>query len=446
MKRIVFTLAMACAILTTTAQESYIVKTKNVRPVPADASASADALLDAESAEPLDFVSKNFKYVSMCDWQEGMRFMVVPEKYDILVSTFCDSETGKNVSNTKLRYKIMVYTNHTTGSNGREHINFVCQDDGRSYYYELPAVDFDDYCYGKLGVPTLAYLADVDKARELLVGQTLITRQPVFYIDTQYVGDGVEEVRIPENTEVIVKHVGVGTRKYPVKIIVEDLKTGREFFQNVVMSRTNNGMRDEELDMENKKFLFLNSFEVVSATQYVSTEYQQYIGQTIYSKVPVEMISKGDGRIRTVKVPRLTEFIIDDITTAGNGQEVMMTLTESESRRVYLMEVTFTNDDAEAVPANYFGSLFGFGEGKLRNSSRETRAMIRQGRVAGGMTEEEVELAMGEPDSKSVNANGLQEWTYQRTKKLFIIQFDKKGKVASLRTTDLSTTTTKKKK
>lgn len=444
MKRIVFTLAMACAILTTMGQESYIVKTKNVKPVASVGLSSEDAS-EYESAELQDFVSKNFRFRSMCDWQEGMRFMVVPEKYDLVVNTFRDAETNKEVSNGKLRYKIMVYRNHTKGSNGREQINFVCQDDGRIYYYELPNGDFEDYCYGKQGVPTLAYLDDVDKARELLLGQTLITRQPIFYIDTQYEGDGMEEVRIPENTEVVVKHIGVGTRKYPVKIIVEDPKTGKEFFQHVVMSRTNNGMRDEDFEMDNKKYLFLNSFEVVSGTQMVSADFTQYIGKTIYSKVPVEMISKGDGRIRNVKVPRLTEFIIDDISAVGNSRNVMMTLTESESRRVYLKEVTFVSDDVATAPANYFGTLFGLGEGKLRNSSRETRAMIRQGRVGGGMTEEEVELAMGEPDSKTVNADGLQEWTYKRTKKLFIVQFDNQGKVAKLRTTELNPKTKKKK-
>lgn len=444
MKRIVFTLAMACAILTTMGQESYIVKTKNVKPVASVGLSSEDAS-EYESAELQDFVSKNFRFRSMCDWQEGMRFMVVPEKYDLVVNTFRDAETNKEVSNGKLRYKIMVYRNHTKGSNGREQINFVCQDDGRIYYYELPNGDFEDYCYGKQGVPTLAYLDDVDKARDLLLGQTLITRQPIFYIDTQYEGDGMEEVRIPENTEVVVKHIGVGTRKYPVKIIVEDPKTGKEFFQHVVMSRTNNGMRDEDFEMDNKKYLFLNSFEVVFGTQMVSADFTQYIGKTIYSKVPVEMISKGDGRIRNVKVPRLTEFIIDDISAVGNSRNVMMTLTESESRRVYLKEVTFVSDDVATAPANYFGTLFGLGEGKLRNSSRETRAMIRQGRVGGGMTEEEVELAMGEPDSKTVNADGLQEWIYKRTKKLFIVQFDNQGKVAKLRTTELNPKTKKKK-
>jgi len=415
-------------------QSSYIVKTKNVKPIASVRSATDGNVLDEDFGEPQDFVTQNFKYRSMCDWQEGMRFMVIPDKYDLIVSTFHDAQTDKEVSNGSLRYKIMVYRNHTVGENERERVNFVCEDDGRAYYFELPYETFDDYCYGKSGVPTLAYLDDVDKARELLLGQTLITRQPVFYIDTQYVGDGVEEVRIPENTEVVVKHIGVGTRKYPVKIIVEDAKTGREFFQNVVMSRTNNGMRDEDFETDNQKHLFLNSFDVVAGVERVSADYLQYIGKTIYSKFAIEMTSKGDGRVRTVKVPRLTEFIIDDISSPGQGGLVLMTLTESESRRIYQKEVSFLEDNLGEENENYFGYLFGIGEGKLRNSSRETRAMIRQGRVGIGMTEEEVELAMGEPDEVVVNENGLSEWYYKRTKKMLIVQFNKQRKVSGLKT------------
>lgn len=273
MKRVIVLVASVMAVMTAFAQESYIVKTKNVKPsAPVTTAAGVTDAAPAEDPnEPQNFVTKNFKYRSMCDWQEGMRFMVIPEKYDLIVNTFCDAATGKEVGNGKLRHKIMIYKNHTTGSNGRERVNFLCQDDNRAYYYELPNGSFEDYCYGKLGVPTLAYLDDVDKARELLMGQTLITRQKIFYIDTQYEGDGVEEVTIPENTEVVVKAIGVGTRKFPVKIIVEDPKTGREFFQNVVLSKTNNGMRDDELIMDNKKFVFLNSFDVLTGTDVVSS-------------------------------------------------------------------------------------------------------------------------------------------------------------------------------
>lgn len=436
----VLTAVMALSVLAVAAQDSYIVKTKNVRKVTptVNATTATDATPNENTSEPQNFVTKNFKYRSMCDWQEGMRFMVIPEKYDLIVNTFCDAATGKEVGNGKLRHKIMIYKNHTFGANGRERVNFICLDDNRSYYFELPHGSFEDYCYGKLGVPTLAYLEDVDRARELLMGQTLITRQPIFYIDTQYDGDGVEEVTIPENTEVVVKAIGVGTRKYPVKIIVEDPKTGKEFFQNVVMSRTNNGMRDDELDVDNKKFLFLNSFDVLTGTVVVSQDYQQYIGKTIFTKYATEMVSKGDGKIRKVRVPRLTEFIIDAIAPQVNSNYVTMTLTEAESRRVYQKDVTFINEnvagDIDGYKEDYFGYLFGLGEGKLRNSTPETRAMIRQGRVAVGMTEEEVELALGEPDTTVDGNNGRVDWVYKRSKKLLIVQFNNLRKVIGVKT------------
>lgn len=440
MKRVIVLVASVMAVMTAFAQESYIVKTKNVKPSAPVTTATGvtDAAPAEDPNEPQNFVTKNFKYRSMCDWQEGMRFMVIPEKYDLIVNTFCDATTGKEVGNGKLRHKIMIYKNHTTGSNGRERVNFLCQDDNRAYYYELPNGSFEDYCYGKLGVPTLAYLDDVDKARELLMGQTLITRQKIFYIDTQYEGDGVEEVTIPENTEVVVKAIGVGTRKFPVKIIVEDPKTGREFFQNVVLSKTNNGMRDDELIMDNKKFVFLNSFDVLTGTDVVSSNYTDYIGKTVFTKYPTEMISKGDGRMRKVKVPRLMEFVIDAISPHTTDNYVTMTLTEAESRRVYTKDVTFTNEDVtgdiDGKREDYFGYLFGIGEGKLRNSTPETRAMIRQGRVAVGMTDEEVELALGEPDNIVEASNGRVDWIYKRTKKLLIVQFNNIRKVIGVKT------------
>ena len=150
------------------------------------------------------------------------------------------------------------------------------------------------------------------------------------------------------------------------------------------------------------------------------------------------MISKGDGRMRKVKVPRLMEFVIDAISPHTTDNYVTMTLTEAESRRVYTKDVTFTNEDVtgdiDGKREDYFGYLFGIGEGKLRNSTPETRAMIRQGRVAVGMTDEEVELALGEPDNIVEASNGRVDWIYKRTKKLLIVQFNNIRKVIGVKT------------
>ena len=123
-----------------------------------------------------------------------MKFMVMPEKYDMVVKTFRDpAQNGREVSSMTLRHKIMIYKGHTEGSDGHAHINFLCQDDNKMYYYEVPNGTFEDYCYGKMGVPTLAYLGDVDIAREMLIGKTLFTKTTLFRIDTEYDGDGFQE-------------------------------------------------------------------------------------------------------------------------------------------------------------------------------------------------------------------------------------------------------------
>ena len=81
----------------------YIVKTKGAKDV------AEGQHHDSAEAEPTDFMGKNFRYYSMCDWKVGMRFMVVPDKYDLLVSTFHDAITKKEVANGILRHRIMAY-------------------------------------------------------------------------------------------------------------------------------------------------------------------------------------------------------------------------------------------------------------------------------------------------------------------------------------------------
>jgi hypothetical protein len=166
------------------------------------------------------------------------------------------------------------------------------------------------------------------------------------------------------------------------------------------------------------------------------------------------MTTKGGGKDnRKVKVPKLMGFRIDGMAPIHNSNYVTLTLTESETGRVYSKDVTFVNEsvagDIDGQKEDYFGYLFGFGEGRLRNTNAATRTMIREGRVGMGMTEEEVEMAVGEPDSKVDSSDGRYEWIYKRTKAWLIVQFGKSGKVIGIRTPRLNqkvTPATKKKK
>ena len=438
MKKAIFTAGLALMVTVATAQSNdYIVKTKGAKKT--ETVAENDSIAQAEEEKVRDFISENFKFYSLCDWQDGMKFMVMPDKYDLIVKTFVDAGTGKEVSSMTLRHKIMIYKGHTQTDEGRCHINFLCQDNNMMYYYEIPSGTFDDYCYGKLGVPTLAYLGDVDIAREKLIGKRMFTKAKVYRVDTEVDGDGYKEVNVKENQEVTVTAVGVGTRSYPVKIIVED-ENGNEFYQNVAISKTNSGMRDDEFIMDNAKYLFSGSFELQDAIMAVSKDLESYLGKTVYTKYITEMISKGDGKERTVKVPRMSEFTIESLMPLRNSSYVTLTLKETESRRIYFKDVTFQNvddvtGDIDGKREDFFGYLFGMGTGIKRETSQAARAAIRQGRVIIGMTEDEVRLAVGEPENIAQGSNGRYDWIYKRSKKLLIVQFDgRTGKVIGYKT------------
>ncbi len=415
------------AVMMATAQDNpYIVKTKNVKKTEVKAKVTAENVA-AEEAEPQDFMGKNFRYYSMCDWKDGMRFMVMPEKYDLLVNTFRDAVTNKEVSSARLRHHVMVYKGHEDMPNGRVHVNFFCENDQKSYYYELPSGTFDDYCYGKLGVPTLAYLGDVDKARELLMDQTLITRTQFFRIDTEYDGDGFQEVTLPKNRVVVVKAIGVGSRSFPVKIIVED-ENGEQFYQNVAMSKTNSGLRDDEFDVDNAKYLFEGSFEFTGAEMTVNNDYKSYLNKTVHTKFATEMSSKGAGKQRDMKVPRFTGFIIDEIIPEKKRPGFFdLTLRETETRRIFYKEVTFQEGVPGAVRDDYFGRLFSMGEGQARSTTLQTRTAIREGRVIPGMSMEEVEMAVGESSTKMTTSDGVTEWMYPRSHSILVVQFNSDG-------------------
>lgn len=429
MKRWTLLVAVSFVISTAMAQDNqYIVKTKGVKQNAAES--SRQGVLEIE---PTDFMGKNFRYYSMCDWKEGMRFMVIPEKYDLLVSTFHDATTNKEVSNGSLRHFVMIYKGYETMRNGRVHINFTCEDNGKDYYYLQPFGTFDEYCYSKMGVPTLAYLGDVDKARELLMNQLLLTRTQHFRIDTEYKGDGYRDVVVEKNMLVTVKAIGVGTRSCPVKIVVED-ENGNQFYQNVALSKTNSGVRDDSSSSDVKATSFANSFEFLGANMTVSSNIREYLNQTVHTKYSTSMSSKGSGKVRDVKVPRFTGFIIDEISPVRNSKYYTLTMRETDSRRVYYKDVVFNEDDIEGGDSgsreDFFGYLFGMGEGEARNTSKETRAAIREGRVIANMSKEEVEMAMGESFRKVTNADGSEMWMYARSNDVILdVWFDEKGYV-----------------
>lgn len=425
-----------------TTASDYIVKTKDAtKAIEESAYSTQDIVAHGTAAQPLDFVTRNFRYYSLCDWHEGMRFMVVPEKYDLIVKTFTDASTDKDVSSLPLRYHIMAYKGHSISKDGRARINFYCETNGKNYYYEIPSGSFDDYCYQKQGVPTLAYLGDVDIARDKLIGKALVTKTTVYRVDSDTEEEGYVEVRVPMSKEVKVTAVGVGTRNFPVKIIVEDEK-GNEFYQNVAISKTNSGMRDDEFVLDQARNAFYGSFGVLDDIMAVSDDVSDYIGKTVHTKFVTSMITRGDGRERTVRVPKMSSFLIDNVSPLHNGKYATLSLTEVESRRSFFKEISFAYsdeilDDPEKLN-EYFGYIFAMGEGLGRKTSQAARAAIRAGRVTAGMSEDEVILAMGEEADRKDPAteDGRYRWYYKRSSGTLTIVFGRNGLVENYITPD----------
>ena len=88
MKRTLLSTCLAFLLVTAYAQEnSYIVKTSGVL------EGTRLETVGQEEEAIIDFISQNFKFYSLCDWQEGMKFMVIPDEYDLVVKTFTDAAT-----------------------------------------------------------------------------------------------------------------------------------------------------------------------------------------------------------------------------------------------------------------------------------------------------------------------------------------------------------------
>ena len=363
----------------------------------------------------VSFIQKNFPYQSMCDWKEGMRFMVIPDKKDMVIRTFCDS-TGSMVSSMSLRHKILVYKGHSGENELHERVNFEDEADGTPYYFELPTNKFDDYCFTKHGVPTLAYLGDVDIAIDLLVGKRLITKRKTYNVDVSTTSYGYEKIELPEPIEVTVVAAGVGTRNYPVKLIVQD-DEGREFFQNVALSRTNSGMSDHEFTEDDViKHTFEGSFDMLADKMADDRQYRKYIGMRVFTLRRLELENEK-GNIEAI--PRLTGFTVVGATGVGGTEYVRMTF-EKDGKK-YKKKVSFLNDGKDYKDNNgndlsdddYFYHLFASGNvGTIEGVKQEHLADIRRSIVHSGFNETEVKLALGEPDTKVHNNKGEYMWVY----------------------------------
>ena len=95
---------------------------------------SQQTSISVESLEK-QFINDHFKYYNLCDWTPGMKFMVMPERKDIIIPPFKSAETNKEVDTGELKHKIFEYLGSEITERGFVHFNFECE--GQQYYHEL---------------------------------------------------------------------------------------------------------------------------------------------------------------------------------------------------------------------------------------------------------------------------------------------------------------------
>jgi hypothetical protein len=292
-------------------------------------------------------------------------------------------------------------------------------------------------------VPTLAFLGDVDIAREKLVGKTLYTKTKYYRIDTDYNSDDYQDVIVPEDMEVKVIAVGVGTRNFPVKIIVED-RYGNEFYQNVAISKTNCDMRKEDFeDSEYTKYLFGGSFEVVDDVMAIDNyNYRSFIGKIIHNKYPTKIMNETSKKLQSI--PKLTGYQIESINPHKTDDKATIRLKNTILGSYFTTDMILDANLAENQE-DYFGYMFAPGPGKKVETSEGSRAMIRAGHVGVGFSEDEVMMAAGEPNDIKNGENGMYTWVFNRSNnKLLFVEFNGSGFVSRTYTGDVPGTKSEK--
>ena len=274
----------------------------------------------------------------------------------------------------------------------------------------------------------------MDIAREKLVGKEVYTKTQFYRVDTELDGDGYLDVVVDKDVPVTVKAVGVGTRDFPVKIIVEDAD-GNEFYQNVAISKTNCSLNDDDFVNDNAKYLFGNSFELVEDVLSISSNnYKQFLGKIIHTKYPTKLLNEFSKKMQSI--PRLTEYQIEAMNPHKNDDKFTLKLKNTTLGTYFYIDMLLDEHLAQDQ-TEYFGYIFALGPGKKIETSEGSRAMMRAGHVGIGFTEDETMMAAGEPDKVINGENGLYTWVYQRSNnKLLYVDFNGSGVVTKTYTRD----------
>ena len=221
-----------------------------------------------------------------------MKFMFMPSDRDMYLPALAKYETGRDIDNSLLKYKILTFTgteeqSQTIGSDTKYSTRFIFELEGEKFYYEFKTLRLNEICeknpYARIN--GLLYLKDIDKAKELLTGTKMYIQSETVRVDDSNSYSGYRDVTIPVDTEATITAIGVGNSTYPVKIVFEDT-FGRSYYLEVALSRTNSGMGLNHFEGENrmKYFPYAFSFTSKKATG-IDNLKNKYLGATVYSDI-----------------------------------------------------------------------------------------------------------------------------------------------------------------
>jgi len=249
------------------------------------------------------------------------------------------------------------------------------------------------------------------------VGKKMLTNFGTYNVDISTTSYGYDKQKVKVGTEVTVVAAGVGTRQFPVKLIVEDAD-GREFFQNVAISRTNSGLRDEEFGEDNVKHTFDGSFILLGDAALASGKYQEYVGRSVFTLRKTRMTDKNNEK---EDIPRLTAFKILAMHAVHGTNLVKMKLVRIDGKdddKEYTKDVSFVREsvvgDIDGEREDYYFDLFASGNvGQAKGVRKENLADVQKSIVRKGFNEAEVRLALGSPNKTAkLGRTGKYQWIY----------------------------------
>ncbi|NDW11802.1 hypothetical protein D0T50_02725 [Bacteroides sp. 214] len=398
----IFTLLFLAVSGNCLAQNDYLVKTAKT----GSAATSTEERL----------VEDNFPYYSICEWTPGMKFMFIVDERSSFISILKSPANDRDVDNSKFQHKILEFKGYETvekeGYTGKSiSTRFLFECEGEPFYHEVKNQSPAEICANnqRAFIGSLAYLGDVDTAREFFVGKTLRTVSTNFFVDDHSSQNGFKTATVARNEEVKVTAIGVGSREYPVKIIFED-KNGNSYFTQLAFSKTNSGLLASDFTGERHNRAFQNVFSFEDKDMKAQGNLKsKYVGKAAYPNNEITATKDGS----TVKLARYTPLTITSMDMKS-GTKALLKLKDREGN-IYEREVD-TKYDIFVRNEDFIDDMFGFGDLRAQYPSitEENWALLSKGQIKVGMTQDECRLSLGEPIRTEKNTNARYEtWYYQ---------------------------------